>query len=166
MVHLTYHSDSSLLTCLPQHQILHLQLLTSQNLMPSSNYNQPPRRRHRHTISPNQHHSISASTPPHHHTQRATATPLAGSYEWQDLRRNTPPKKDTTRAAPGSKRTIDHGARRAGERVVAGGIAASTTTGSGSHHPLFLPRIDVPKPKDMRPEANRRNIHYVLLRTG
>ncbi|KAG9967203.1 hypothetical protein KCU61_g594, partial [Aureobasidium melanogenum] len=33
--------------------------------------------------------------------------------------------------------------------------------GPSSHHPLFLPQIDIPKPMHMRSEANRRNLHYL-----
>lgn len=159
------HSNSCILTCLPQHRLSHLKPLLSKNFMPPSNHNKPPRNRHQHAITPNQHHSISASTPPHHHTRRATATPLAGSYEWQDWQRNTSAKRNTTAAASRSKRTTDQGTRRAGGRLVAGGLAARTTMGPSLHHPLFLPQIDVSKPRRMRTETNRRNLHYVLLRT-
>ncbi|KEQ67441.1 uncharacterized protein M437DRAFT_71256 [Aureobasidium melanogenum CBS 110374] len=109
------------------------------------------RRRHKHTISPRHRPTISASTPPHHHTRRATATPFTSGHEWEDLRKDYPAQEHTTVAAYRFNKTTGRKAR-------------TTRSGSSSHHPLFLPQIFVPKPKDMRTETNRRNLHYVLLR--
>jgi hypothetical protein len=47
---------------------------------------------------------------------------------------------------------------------MAGGTMADMKMGASTHHPLFLPQIDIPKPEVMRPETTRRNMHYVLLK--
>jgi hypothetical protein len=134
--------------------------------MPSNRNNKVPRRRHKHTISPNQHRRISASTPPRHQSQRATAAPSASSYTWQDLRKDYSTKSRATIATLGFRGATVRGGKAASGYLMAGGTMADMKMGSSTHHPLFLPQIDVPKPEVMRPETNRRNLHYVLLKTG
>jgi hypothetical protein len=50
--------------------------------------------------------------------------------------------------------------------LMAGGTMADMKMGASTHHPLFLSQIDIPKPESMRLETNRRNMHYVLLKTS
>ncbi|KEQ82717.1 hypothetical protein M438DRAFT_46424 [Aureobasidium pullulans EXF-150] len=134
--------------------------------MPASSGNRIPRRRHKHTMSPDHHPQVSATTPPHHRSQRATAAPSASSYTWQDLRKDPSTKKRATIATIGSDGTATRSVKGGIGYLMTGGTAAGIKMGVSTHHPLFLPQISVPKPKGMRQEANRRNLHYVLLKTG
>jgi hypothetical protein len=136
------------------------------SIMPSGKNDKVPRRRHKHTISPSQHRTVSASTPPHHQSQRSTAAPSASSYTWQDLRKDPTTRKKATIATLGSRGATTRGAKGAGVYLMAGGTVTSMKMGASTHHPLFLPQLDVPKPGGMRSETNRRNLHYVLLKTG
>jgi hypothetical protein len=143
----------------------HRATIDLQSIMPFGKNDKLPRRRHKHTISPSQHRTISASTPPHHQSQCSTATPLASSYTWQDLRKDPSVRKRATIATLGSREASTRGAKGAGVFLMAGGNVASMKMGASTHHPLFLPQLDVPKPRGMRPETDRRNLHYVLLKT-
>ena len=134
--------------------------------MPASNGNRILRRRHKHTMSPDHHPQVSATTPPHHRSQRATAAPSASSYTWQDLRKDPSTKKRATIATIGSESTTTRPVKGGMGYLMTGGTAAGMKMGVSTHHPLFLPQISVPKPKGMRQEANRRNLHHVLLKTG